>query len=65
MPSNGANCDLPSPMAECGYVTETNPCGAVNCYCQQGAWGCYPTCVFEGGAPEASGNDGGDASDGV
>lgn len=65
MPSNRASCDLPNPssppgaVAVCGYTTDTNPCGAVNCYCMQGAWGCNPTCIFDGGGPETSGGDDG------
>jgi hypothetical protein len=70
MPTDGASCDLANPSSPpgavgvCGYTTDTNPCGAVNCYCMQGAWGCNPTCiVFDGGGPEASG-DGGGGDDG-
>ena len=49
LPATGAACSPEG--AECGYATETNPCGAANCYCMQGAWGCNPTCaILDGGA---------------
>lgn len=45
IPSNGASCDLQN---ECGYTTETNPCGAVDCSCTQGAWLCAPNLRLRG-----------------
>ena len=48
LPGAGDACSAEG--AYCGYTTETNPCGAANCYCQGGSWSCGPTCVFEAGA---------------
>jgi hypothetical protein len=56
LPETGASCGVEG--AECGYETDTNPCGADNCDCQGGTWNCGPTCAIELDAGEA-----GDASD--
>src|SRR5580704_2647801 len=48
-PSTGATCGVGSAMrgvGDCGYATTSNPCGAVNCYCLDDGWECYPTCVI-------------------
>jgi hypothetical protein len=57
LPETGASCGVEG--AECGYETDTNPCGSDNCYCQGGTWNCGPTCAIELDAGEA----GDDASD--
>jgi hypothetical protein len=52
MPSTGAACNVanqssvPGSVPECGYVTDTNECGAANCYCEHAAWVCGPTCAI-------------------
>ncbi|MGH7296601.1 MAG: hypothetical protein ACRELB_16805 [Polyangiaceae bacterium] len=43
MPATGTVCFGPP---YCGYVTDTNVCGAANCYCQKGTWSCSPTCAI-------------------
>jgi hypothetical protein len=36
----------PWPTQECGYTSDQNPCGAVDCYCaSDGLWSCDPACV--------------------
>lgn len=47
LPKPGQDCSPEG--AYCGYATETNPCGAANCYCQGGSWNCGPTCAIDAG----------------
>ena len=42
-PYPGTSCSVAD--QECGYTSDSNPCGAVNCYCEEGLWNCEPTCV--------------------
>jgi hypothetical protein len=53
LPASGDGC-LPV-GAYCGYVTDTNECGAANCYCQQGGWNCGPTCALDAGLASDTG----------
>lgn len=64
MPNNGDACILANPSSPpgaigvCGYTTDTNECGAVNCYCMNNAWGCNPTCaIIDASASDQSTND--------
>jgi hypothetical protein len=69
IPTSGTSCNVPAPSsptgaaAECGYATETNECGAVNCYCEKGTWTCGPTCALvDANVPDQSAVDGSDAT---
>jgi hypothetical protein len=49
MPSTGDACNIANDpsvpgLGYCGYATDTNECGAADCYCEHGAWRCSPTC---------------------
>lgn len=58
-----APSSLPGAVAECGYVTDTNECGAADCYCENGTWTCGPTCAFvDANVPDQSTADGSDAT---
>jgi hypothetical protein len=53
LPITGTACRLspqssvPGAVPVCGYVTDTNACGAANCYCGDAGWSCDPTCVID------------------
>jgi hypothetical protein len=68
----GAACPAGLPMTGspctpyggvCGYTTTTNACGATNCYCESGTWGCEPSCIIpRDAAADTSVSDAADAS---
>jgi hypothetical protein len=60
LPQTGSACTPEG--AYCGYTTSTNACGADNCYCQSGAWGCGPTCIIDDASTSADAGAGASGS---